>query len=303
MFGGNIKIHFAGSDNSVPHLVAANLAHVNYSLFTCYPFIAGKKPEDDFEMAENELFVPKIIQPLRNHIIMDSGLFTLMFGAKKHEKQTIETLTAWQDKTAKFVNQNELTCTCVEIDCQKVLGVEEAWYFRERMRKVMPNNRHINVFHLEDGRKGLDRLIEFSSYIAVSVPELRIHRSGTYKRDVTYLTNYIKNKKPTIDIHLLGCTEKGLLEENKFCTSADSTSWLSANRYGNSGYKRYHINDIKAEERLKITPAIIEQYEKYSKPYPKVRPLNDKKIKYMQDAYFSAVFSRNMYINAVGNQD
>ena len=198
ILGSNIKVHFAGSDNSVPHLVAANLAHVNYSLFTCYPFIASKKPEDDFTMGENDLFVPRIIQPLRNHVIMDSGLFTLMFGAKKHEEQTIETLTAWQDKTAKFVSQNNLNCTCVEIDCQKVLGVEEAWYFRERMKKVMPNNKHINVFHLEDGQKGLDRLIEFSNYIAISVPEMRIHRSGTYKRDVTYLANYIKNKKPVI---------------------------------------------------------------------------------------------------------
>ena len=303
MLGSNLKVHFAGSDNSVPHLVAANLAHVNYSLWTCYPFIANKKPEDDFTMAKDELFVPRIIQSMRKHIIMDSGLFTLMFGAKKHEKQTLETLTAWQDKTAKFVTQNNLTCTCVEIDCQKVLGVEEAWHFRERMKRVMPHNRHINVFHLEDGPKGLDRLIEFSDYIAISVPELRIHRPRTYKYEVTYLANYIKNKKPSIDIHLLGCTERGLLEQNKFCTSADSTSWLSANRYGNSGYKRYHINDIKPEERVKITPSIIEQYKIFSEPYPKIRKLNDKKIKYMQDAYFSAVFSRRMYEIAIGNQD
>lgn len=303
MLGSNIKIHFAGSDNSLPHMVIMNLANVNYSLFTCYPFIANKKPEDDFEMAEDELFVPRLIQPLRNHVIMDSGLFTLMFGAKKHEKQTIETLTAWQDKTAKFVNQNKLNCTCVEIDCQKVLGVEEAWYFRERMRKVMPNNRHINVFHLEDGQKGLGRLIEYADYIAVSVPEFRIHKPKTYKRDVTYIANYIKNKKPTIDIHLLGCTEKGLLEQNKFCTSADSTSWLSANRYGNAGYKRYNINEVKKSERDKITPTIVEQYEKYAKSYRKLRELNDKKIKYMQDGYFSAVFCRRMYENTVGNQD
>ena len=301
MLGSNLKVHFAGSDNSVPHLVAANLAHVNYSLFTCYPFIANKSPQDDFTMGENDLFVPRIIQPLRKHIIMDSGLFTLMFGAKKNEKQTIETLTAWQDKTAKFVQQNNLKCTCVEIDCQKVLGVEEAWYFRERMRKVMPNNRHINVFHLEDGMKGLDRLIEFSNYIAISVPELRLHKPKTYKKDVTYLANYIKNKKPSIDIHLLGCTEKGLLEENKFCTSADSTSWLSGNRYGNAGYKKYHVNDIKKKARASIAPAITQEYNKYARFC--IKPLTDKKLKYMQDAYFSAVFSKRMYEILVGNQD
>lgn len=301
MLGSNLKVHFAGSDNSIPHLVTANLANVHYSLWTCYPFIANKRPEDDFTMGKEDLFVPRIIQPMRKHIIMDSGLFTLMFGAKKHEKQTLETLTAWQDKTAKFVTQNNLTCTCVEIDCQKVLGVEEAWHFRERMKRVMPNNRHINVFHLEDGPKGLDRLIEFSDYIAISVPEMRIHRPKTYKKEVTYLANYIKNKKPSIDIHLLGCTERGLLEQNKFCTSADSTSWLSANRYGNSGYKRYHTNDIKPEERERVTPMILKEYAKYAHFVPK--GLTDKKIKYMQDAYFSAVFSRRMYEIAIGNQD
>lgn len=300
MFGSNIKVHFAGSDNSVPHLVAANLAGVNYSLFTCYPFINNRKPDDDFRYKENDLFVPKIIEPLRKHVIMDSGLFTLMFGAEKGKKQTIESLTEWQDKTAAFVKQNNLKCTIVEIDCQKVLGVEQAWYFRERMKKVMPHNRHINVFHLEDGKRGLDRLIEYADYIAVSVPELRIHSRKTYKGDVTRLTHYIKNKKPKIDIHLLGCTEKGLLRENKFCTSADSTSWLSANRYGNSNYKRYHINSIKKTERERMRSAIISEFNKYK--VPSMRELTEKKVKYMQDAYFSAMFCKRTYEIYAGDQ-
>ena len=70
--------------------------------------------------------------------------------------------------------------TCVEIDCQKVLGVEDAWYFRERMRRRLKNPQ-INVFHFEDGRRGLDRLIDFSSYIALSIPELRIIKPKTFR--------------------------------------------------------------------------------------------------------------------------
>ena len=45
---------------------------------------------------------------------------------------------------------------------------------RENERNTFPNNRIINVFHKEDGKKGLERLIEFSDYIAISVPELRV---------------------------------------------------------------------------------------------------------------------------------
>ena len=68
----------------------------------------------------------KLNQENMNHIIQDSGLFTLMFGAKKGEKQTKETLTLWQDKLIKFVLENDLNSTCVEIDCQKV------WVLRKR---------------------------------------------------------------------------------------------------------------------------------------------------------------------------
>lgn len=298
MFGSNIKVHFAGSDNSMPHTVAANLAGVNYSLFTCYPFLKGKKIDDDFTYGKEKIFVPRIIEGLRNHIIMDSGLFTLMFGAEKGKPQTVESLTLWQDKTAKFLKQNALTCSVVEIDCQKILGVKEAWYFRNRMREVMPNNRHINVFHLPDGMKGLDRLIEFSDYIAFSVPELRISRRGTYREDLRQLVYYTKNRKPEIDIHLLGCTEKALLQDNKFCSSADSTSWLAANRYGRLGYKKYHVNDVKQSVRNKLQGDIIREFGKYQPC-----AVTQKTIKYTQDAYLSAVIAKRKYELLCGNQD
>lgn len=294
-------MHFAGSDNSPPHLVSANLADVRYSLFTCYPFIANKKHGSDFKYGADDIFVPRIVERLRKHVIMDSGLFTLMFGAEKGKRQTVETLTVWQDKTAAFVEQNNIKSTIVEIDCQKVLGVDEAWHFRERMKRVMPNNRHINVFHLEDGRKGLDRLIEYSDYIAISVPELRLHRPKTYKGDVTRLANYIKNRKPTIDIHLLGCTEKRLLRENRFCTSADSTSWLSANRYGQMGYKGFRGRDISQAARDNIRPAIVAEYEKYKTE--SMQELDEKKIRYIQDAYFSALISKRKYEKLAGSQE
>lgn len=296
MLGSNLKVHFAGSDNSMPHMVAADLANVKYSLFTCYPFISKKKPTDDFKMTDSGTFVPKLIEPKRNHIIMDSGLFTLMFGADKGKKQTRQTLEAWQDKTAEFVRQNDLKCTCVEIDCQKILGVEEAWYFRERMKKVMPNNRHINVFHLEDGKYGLDRLIEYSDYMAISVPELRIHKGKTYREDVHKIACYIKNKKPQIDIHLLGCTEKGMLERNSFCTTADSTSWLSGNRFGRVGGSKYHVDQIKASVRGEHTHRIKEAFAKYN-----IEP-KQTTIKYTVDATVSAILCKKEYEKACGSQ-
>lgn len=92
------------------------------------------------------------------------------------------------------MQQNNLRCTCVELDCQKVLGVREAWYFRERMKKLL-DNPQINVFHFEDGMRGLDSMIDFSDYIALSIPELRIIKPKTFREDTRYLTHYIKNRK------------------------------------------------------------------------------------------------------------
>ena len=297
MLGANLKVHFAGSDNSMPHMIACDIAGVNYNLFTCYPFIAKKKPDDDFRMTDGGIFVPKLIEAKRKHVIMDSGLFTLMFGAEKGKKQTRQSLEAWQDKTAQFVKQNNLKCTCVEIDCQKILGVEEAWYFRERMKKVMPNNRHINVFHLEDGMYGLDRLIEYSDYIAVSVPEFRIHKRGTYKQDVHRIVCYIKNKKPQIDIHLLGCTEESMLKQNAFCTTSDSTSWLSGNRYGRVGGSKYHVNQVKPSVRERYDKIVIEQFARHGlEPRPTT-------VKYTTDAVISALMCRKTYEKLCGNQD
>ena len=149
--------------------------------------------------------------------------------AGKRDKIFIE---RWFEKLVEFVRSNELKSVVVEVDCQKVLGVDEAWRLREKMRDALPNNRQINVFHVDDGRKGLDRLIEFSDYIAISVPELRKVRSRSFQEDVYRLADYIKNSKPEIDVHLLGCTQQSLLKRCRFCTSADSTTYLSVTRYG-----------------------------------------------------------------------
>lgn len=178
----------------------------------------------------------------KRHCIQDSGLFTLMFGSRSGMSDK-SIVGKWYDALVQYTLQHSQNATCVEVDCQKILGVEKAWEFRERMRRDLPNNRIINVFHIEDGNKGLDRLIEFSDYIAVSVPELRFAGKKNY---VSRITRYIKSKKPSIDIHLLGCTEIKLLQENRFCTSADSSTWTFSRRYG--FVKNHHISKIKTDK-------------------------------------------------------
>ena len=222
-----------------------------------------------------------------------------MFGAGKGQKQTIQTLTAWQDKLVQFVRQNEIYPSVVEIDCQKVLGVDEAWYFRERMKKLLPDRKHINVFHFEDGKKGLDRLIEFADYIAVSIPEWRIVKGPTHRHDIRYITHYIKNKKPEIVIHLLGCTDITILQQNTFCTSADSTAWLQGVKYGYLGF------DAKKHWLKTIKRPLFEQRQAEIKKLLDARgvQLRERTLQYSTNASICASICKVRYSKAAGPQN
>lgn len=293
MLGENIKVHFAGTEQIDFGLIAYE-AGVKYFLFTCFPFISRQFGIKGFPITCKTMFPPEVLQSVGKHVIMDSGLFTLMFGAHAGQRDK-KFIYAWQDALVQFVLDNNIKATCVEVDCQKVLGVEEAWQLRRRLKEQLPNNRNINVFHYEDGRKGFDRLIEFSEYIAISVPELRIVRPRTYKNEVIQLARYAKHKKPTIDIHLLGCTETGILERTRFCTTSDSTSWQSVNRYGRIG--KYHVSQIKESEKAKAHHVVKKVLDKCG------IEITPKRLDYYSNYYLSAKVCKSMYTKACGSQE
>lgn len=260
----NIKVHWAGCEVMNQYIFIQRLG-VRYGLYTCFPFVERmvfKEGRSQImplrEMKNPAIEIPRVVTNDMRHTIQDSGLFTLMFGARKGKKDEA-LINKWYDALVEFTLNHGMNCTCVEVDCQKVLGVDKAWEFRERIKHDLPNNRIINVFHLEDGQDGLDRLIEYSDYIAISVPELR--HAG--KKNYTYtLARYIKERKPSIDIHLLGCTELDLLRKCNFCTSADSTTWTCHKRYG--FIKGHHVSNIStAKVREMIGDENYDYFRKY----------------------------------------
>lgn len=287
----NLKVHFAGVE-TLPHFLCINTAKINYSLFTIFPFILGKMKNDSKPNFTN---IPNIINSNSKHTIMDSGLFSLMFGAYKGQKDK-KFLEKWMRLIVEFIEITNYQGTYVEVDCQKVLGVDQAWEFRNYLKKNV-KNRLINVFHKEDGEKGLDKMIEFSDYIALSIPELRI----IGKKDYTYrLANYIKNKKPNIDIHLLGCTENKLLEQCSFCSTSDSTSWLSPVRYGviDAVKDKLRTRDLKNE-------VLISKYESLIKSFATKFNLNltDKAFLNYSILIYQAELLKIKYSQYAGNQD
>lgn len=296
----NIKVHFAGLENEDFAQVLHKCSNIKYSLFTVFPFIATQFDIKPLKMKSCTPRSVDYLQGASRHTIMDSGLFTLMFGAHAGERD--ETFVdAWYEALVQFVLDHDFKGTCVEVDCQKILGVEKAWELRERMAGDLPDNRIVNTFHIEDGMKGLDRMIEFSEYIAISVPEMRVINKKDY---VVRLANYIKNKRPELDIHLLGCTEQKLLKECNFCTSADSTSWQSVNRYGtltfNDGKKAHRLStrSLKYEAVLaKFKDELDNIFE-----YFEIEP-NEKRYSYYSNYALAGQLLKEQYTIQAGDQN
>lgn len=231
----NIKVHFAGVENK-NYINAVSEMGVNYALYSAFPFVFKKLFSKSGVLTDNDFYTAKSLDERFKHVIQDSGLFSLLYGAKKHlaDKNTV---FKWYDALVEYTLDHGKDFAIVEIDCQDILGTKLAWDLRERMRKDLPNNRIINVFHLSDGIKGLDRLIEFSDYIGVgsSTPT---NSSAT----MFEVSSYIKEKDPSTDIHLLGCTALKTIKKCSFCTSCDSISWKSPLRFG--VFDDFHISDL-----------------------------------------------------------
>lgn len=292
MLGDTLKVHFAGCEQ-IDFGLIAHKAGVKYFLYTCFPFISKQFGIAGFPITCKTLFPPAELQKVGKHTIMDSGVFTLMFGAHAGNRDK-KTMQAWQDAMVRFVLENNIQSTVVEMDCQKILGPEEAWFFRQQLRERIPN-QIINVFHWEDGRKGLDRLIEYANYIAFGAPELRRVKPKTYKEDIYRLACYTKNKKPEMKIHLLGMTETKTLERCKFCTTADSTSWQAVNRFGR--IMNHHVKTIRPEIKEKCRSSVLDVLDACG-----IQP-TDKRIDYYSNYYMSAYLSKKEYERAAGDQD
>lgn len=237
----NIKVHFASLE-IINKINAVSTMGVRYGLCSAFPFIYKKMFGSG--TLERDLSVMRALHQNMNHTIQDSGLFSLLYG-KKRDLCDKKTIFKWYDFLIEWTLEHQCAFTCVEIDCQDVLGSDIAWDLRERMRNDLPNHRIINVFHLSDGKKGLDRLIEFSDYIGVGSGTPTNSSASMYE-----VASYIKSKNPNIDIHLLGCTALKTIQKCNFCTSCDSVSWLSPNRFGNIG--NYHISDLDTDKVKKF---------------------------------------------------
>ena len=231
----NIQICFAGAENN-PFFVLAYAAGVRNFLFSVYSEIAKKMNAPGRDM------IPPGDCPVllsgkfpANIVIMDSGLFTLLYGAGKN-KSTPQMIFTWFDKLVEYILKiPEISRPiCVEVDAQGIIGVEETWTLRHRFREALPNTQIMNVIHDIDGLKGAERIAEFSDYVGLACTEAsRVHPNGRYVQKLKNFSRYLGAKYPGKKIHWLGGTSRAnLAGSNLDVTTADSTCWLDPCRYG-----------------------------------------------------------------------
>ena len=274
----NIKVHFASMENR-KHIELMGVMGIQYALYTAFPFVYKKLFSKKGGTTENDRTIPLLLGGNMKHVIQDSGLFSMLYGSKQH-LATNDIIYKWYDSYVEWTLEHGQKFTIVELDCQDVLGQEVAWELRNRLKQDLPGYRVMNVFHLSDGIKGLDRLIEYSDYLGI--PSKVPHK---YE-----LAKYIKNKKPQIDIHLLGCTDAKLLKKCNFCTSCDSISWVTPLMFGFMG--NYHIYDL---DREKVSSYVGE---------PILQKVEELFLKKNAPAYCASIeICKRQYQKYGGNQD
>lgn len=237
----SLKVYFSGCDSQChTWYVPLRASGVKYRLFSAHKFISGDKVARAPEY--------KATAGAFAGTIVNAGLYTFMFGSKKGLPLNEGFMDSYYSRYVEFVRENVPGAVVMEVDCQKLTTPRQAWELRERIAADLPDSRVMSVFHLEDGKGGLDRLVDFSDYIAVDLSELRAARPKTIRRDTKAVVGYIKERKPGIDVHLLACTDLRILRDCNGCASADSTRWLSpAKYYRIPGGGEPHIDQMRPE--------------------------------------------------------
>lgn len=283
----NLKVHYAGCDN-MQRLKQLSALGVNYALYSAFPFIYricfGKG------VAKKDLDFVASVRKTMKGVIQDSGLFSLLYGKSSHlanEKNVFK----WYDGLVEWTLAHGQDVVVVEVDCQDIISNEVAWDLRYRLRNDLPNNRIMNVWHVSDGMDGLDRLIEFSDYIAIAIGS---GAPGDNSRQaMCQISKYIKDKKPEIDIHLLGCTHLKTMKLCRFDTSCDSTYWLNLLKFGAwADHKDWHISFLDTNK--------VKSYFGDTWDYIRTLVKSDEQA---NAVCMSVEFNKLRYEKTLGNQD
>lgn len=229
-----MRLHLAGAD-SVRDMVAALSGSLaadatkTPNLLTSYWYSKLKRGEKGNKEWRH------LYDTLDANWIIDSGLFTMMFGAGSGKTYTLADLRDYTKKYVRYLKQIRFRHAAVEMDVHKVLGLKALAELRKYFEDNWPVEQTIYTWHIEEGIDGLHKLAKRYPYIAISVPELRAiakERKQSLLMMVLNLLGHIKeaggDNPPKV--HMLGCTQPDLMFNDMYY-SVDSPSWTAPQRW------------------------------------------------------------------------
>ncbi len=156
--------------------------------------------------------------------ILDSGVFTFLTSRKK-EAANMD-WEAYVDAYADFVVKHKVK-HYVEIDVDKVLGLDEVERLRDRLEKRV-GWKSMPVWHMNRGWDGWLKMVRDYEYVCFGA----FITDGLRQRNFSQINHFIQTaRRHNCKTHGLGFTSTRWLPKIKF-DSVDSSSWTSGGRYG-----------------------------------------------------------------------
>lgn len=156
--------------------------------------------------------------------LLDSGAFTFMNSSKKEVNWN-----KYVDRYIDFINENNIE-HFFELDIDSVVGYDRVKELRERL-ETGTGKKCIPVWHISRGVMEYKRHVSDYDYIAIGglVTKEITRKSFPHLKKLVFYA-----KQHNTKVHGLGFTGKDALHYGFY--SVDSTSWLSASRFGTLQY-------------------------------------------------------------------
>jgi hypothetical protein len=248
--GDKVKLFLAGADQYDWQCRAA--AGGSCTMLGSYYYI-GASPKKNDRWA-------RFYHEYKNKVewIVDSGLYTMMFGAGKGKTYTKDELLKYTGDYLRTMRTLGYDETIVEMDVHKVLGVEHLPQFRGMFEEQWGVDKTIFVWHVEEGMDGWHKLVERYPFVAISCPELRIIRTrgADLKPMILDLIRRARAINPNVRVHLLGNGEPKALELAGYY-SADTLGWKSGVRFAN--FRLYRSGELLTAH---LRSQLVEAYKK-----------------------------------------
>ena len=172
--------------------------------------------------------------------IVDSGIFTFLFGEKKNA--TLAEIEEYTDYYIEFVNHHfgkycktNNTPWFVELDIHGRFPMEDYHRIQKKLLDSCPNRDFIGVWHPDHGIKNLEEVCEKFDYVSFGSSSLGLEAkiqgalwvAEHYPEKCVHIlgTDAITNKLAPSMVHTLADT-------------CDSTGWVQSKKNGLDGYKK-----------------------------------------------------------------